>query len=163
MWPLLGGLARSTNVRDTTLMATDHEVEERVLQLIDYGGGPRGAADFLITEAAQRKRPGTASCLAGLAERPLPGAWLTLESEGRGTVPDPQRKSRCPNWAPESRLRATPSGSAPAEGLQHHVVGRSRCALPAKPNGGSIRHSVPADPRNLLRKFHAIGAIHHCR
>ena len=23
------------------------------------------------------------------AERPLPGAWLTLESEGRGAVPDP--------------------------------------------------------------------------
>lgn len=34
-------------------MATDQEVEERVRQLIDYGGGPRGSADFLITEATQ--------------------------------------------------------------------------------------------------------------
>lgn len=34
-------------------MTTDQELEERIRQLIDYGGGPRGAADFLITEAAQ--------------------------------------------------------------------------------------------------------------
>ena len=43
------------------------------------------------------KRPGTASCLAGLAERPLPGAWLTLESERRGTVPDPLLPYVSPN------------------------------------------------------------------
>lgn len=49
------------------------------------------------------KRPGTASRLAGLTERPLPGAWLTLESEGRGTVPDPLRKLNCRDRAPQRR------------------------------------------------------------